>query len=353
MLLYVVYYNQISAYKGATYDYVLRDISQEQVYEIAQKNFVSESFAVRILGAELCVAGDGNTKDVDIYLCDSWSGIDITYFAGNRIVSGKILDIENGIILDILTARALRVGVGDTVTFCVGNNENTLTYTIMMLIEPVETSLYGTALAIYSDYFTSIWLKNFENDVEYSKMFLQSYDFVEASDYLINEFRSVYMTSSTDEDNIFYNQKINVSRMQQISDIEYDMQFTPEMYIIISCLAALVYCLFVFRETDKKRDYLSKNFAIFHVLGSGKGIVLFYFIFENLIMQIPALLIAAVLSKLIIYDLFITNYYLPWSILGGVMIIGIVITIFSAVFISGFIYRAFKKQSLSQLLAKE
>lgn len=350
LLLIMIYENKISQYNESSYDYMLTNFDEENIENIKSQIFVEGTYATRLVNSTL---HNGSKEELILLnLVDEWDKNNISYMGLNRSAKGDFNNTqENSIVLDILTARKINVGIGDTVDLYFKDIK--CTYKIAMLLEPDASSGEGLGVCLYNSYFCDAWGKAFPTMPPYSLLYVNTNDDSKADEYFYNEFVGPRMGEKAHEDIVKANENSNIKKLWNIEEAKRDLKFTPSVTVIISILGIIALFIFILRETSSKMNILNKDLAILSTIGMKLSHMTRYFLISCCGVQIPAILVSSVIVKKIIYDLLISNYYLPWRLIGYANLITIVFSFFAALIVSIGVCVKFKKSSICKILAAE
>lgn len=350
LLLMVIYYNKIHVYMNSSYDYVMRDFDEKGIQKIKDKPFVDSVFVTRIVTGEMENSRE-EVRSVNLMLCDSFRGSEMMYY-GN--IESVFKNRENGIILDVITARRLKVGINDTIRMKTGpeNNVN-VEFVVLKIVESDGTAVKGTAIASYN-YFLDKSQSFFGDYIPASEMFVKvNNQKAEAEKFFYDEYISPRMEDSSWEEIKENNLNSNIKRIWQIEDTEKGLENTPKVTIITSILGGVMCFFFIWRDTNLKMIVMKKNYAILHVLGISTFFLKLYFHIERFILQVPAIFISCIFVKKVIYDMLLDNLFLPWKMIWAIGCLTVVISLVMSSIICLFTLRRFKRSNLSMILAKE
>lgn len=350
LLLITIYDNKVSQYYEASYDYKITNFDEVKLEEIKSKEFVEDCYATRMISTEF---KNGSKKEaVIINVSDEWDVNGVSQLGLKRAVKGTLdATRENGIILDVLTARKLNLDVGDSVDIYFKDVK--CTYVIQMLIEPDASSVKGVGVILYNSYFVDAWQKAHSNMPIYSALYVKTNNEYEADQYFYNEYVNPRMEGRNSEEILSANYNSNIKKIWSIETAENEMEYTPPVTIILSIIGAAAIFIFIWRELSSKIIFLKKNLAIVSTMGMRPLHIVRYFIISSIIIQIPAILVAGIVVKKIIYDSFITNYYLTWELVWLADLIALIYVIIAAIIVSSGLIIKLKRTSISKILASE
>ena len=360
ILLLVLRHTYMLAYAETKFDFILQGFSEGQIDGIAALDFVKTVFPVRIFSGEIVA---GNNKIVaDTYAADSFTGIEVSYFS-NHVILKKDKDIMtnqnlNPILIDRDIARTLRTGIGGKVSKFYGKEGREVIFTVAAICQPLENSLgRPVALILWRGEQRDIFYHDFGEGHEYSMMFIEVLDRNRAHKYFQEEYVPKWYLEEygplTEEELLeMRRDSAVINRETELENLYDEMRYAPPVIILISALGFIIFLIVLYREADKKVLMIEKEFFILNALGLPKRYFYIYYTVETMLMQIPVLLGATLITRFIIYE-FIFNMYIPGYLLLRYAALAFLLQII-AVCISGcFINLALKKKDMASLLAKE
>lgn len=346
------------AYKESNFDITIQGFSEEQIEVIDTLPFVETIFPTRILSSS--IFADNKEILIDIYATNSMNGREISFF--NDKVMYKKDDVllssaeANPIIIDKQIARVFGTDIGKSISLSFGEGYD-VDFTVAGITEPLKNSVgYNPVLILWQGEQEQAFIKSFGEQPPYSLMFVKASDKEKAKDYFLNEYIPVQFQEeghlSSEEEIYRYNLALNVEREEKLNGILNELRYTPPVVTLISILGFISFLLVLYREANKKLIAREKDYSILNALGVPRSMFISYYMMESIIMQIPVLIISALLVKYVIYD-FVGNSYMPWyfffNFLVGAFILQIV-----AVLINGLLLnKKMKKTQLAIQLAKE
>ena len=93
-----------------------------------------------------------------------------------------------------------------------------------------------------------------------------------------------------------------INRETELENLYDEMRYAPPVIILISALGFIIFLIVLYREADKKVLMIEKEFFILNALGLPKRYFYIYYTVETMLMQIPVLLGATLITRFIIYE---------------------------------------------------
>lgn len=355
IMLKVFLHPHTVAYSETIFDYKIQGFSTNQIGEIKALKFVEEVFPVRLLSGEVSAGTRG--FDVDLFAADSFEGMSISYFS-NRLLIRKSASLMsdpgvNPIVINRRLARALKVGLGDSVYIPFGREKTKVLFTVAAISEDIQQN---TALFLWRGAQQELFVDSF-GEGPYSYMFVKVNDRDKAFTYFRQDFIpewyvSVYGPFPSEEDHLRHNAQSLSDRLLTLRGLTYELRFAPNVNIALTSLGFLVFFFVLYRETDKKLEHMQKDFSILYALGMPKIWFITYLSLDAVLFQLPVFLIATAVVRYGIYNL-ILNMYIPSYLMAEFITIAFSLLIISLLVNSLVVHVKLAKINFSTLLVKE
>lgn len=335
LLLPAIMDTTTDGYRTSDYDYMVTYFDKKNMEELENNENISQIYPVRIVTG-IVTSKFSKLNGIDIYLADEWDKNNLTPFNANRKEYGSINEkIDNGIILDTITANNLHVKVGDSVSLEIG--EQNLSYKVTMLVNPV---LMGQPVVecLYNNYFRDVWNSYYQEEPTYSILYVKAKNLNRLDNYLLKEYVATQMIGESKEDIQIMNLQSNLSRAYQLELAENSLEYAPPVTVVVSLLGMAILGLFIVREATNKIEDIGKTIATLGVMGLRKSTIILFTFAGQVLYLVPASIVSIILVKLGIYDCLIGNYYLSWklvySALELIFIMIIIISLLSGILLS-------------------
>ena len=357
IMLKVFLHPHTVAYSQTTFDYKIQGFSANQIAEIKALKFVEEVFPVRILSGEVSAGKSGFA--VEMFAADSFEGRNISYFSNRLLIrkSSRIMSDQeaNPIVIDRRLARALKVGLGDTVYIPFGREKTKVLFTVAAISEDIRPR--HTALFLWRGAQRELFIDSFGDEGPHSYMFVKVNDRDKAFSYFRQDFIpewyiSVYGPFPSEEDRLRHNAQSLSDRLFTLRGLTYELRFAPTVTIALTSLGFLVYFFVLYRETDKKVEQLQKDFSILYALGMPKIWFITYLSLDAALFQLPVFLIATGVVRYGIYNLLL-NMYIPSYLMAEFITIGLSLLIISLIVNSLVVHVKLAKKNFTTMLVKE
>lgn len=348
-LLLVIMDNTISAYKDAKYDYWLTYFNEKNLEELSENEYIDDIYTTRIVTGEIS-SMLFREKSVDIHLVDDWDKKGTSYLGISRKIAGNLEDTgENGIILDALVAKSLHVGVGDTVYIII--KENKVPFRVIMEIEPIVGM--KNAVCLYNSYFLDNWNRFYNEEPCYSCAFVKGNNMEKLDAYFYNE----YIAPDMEGEDLEYRKEVNISsnikKEWSLEEAQNGLEYAPPITICVSVLGIIIFFLFVLRESSSNVFFVEKSIAVLKTMGIKERTIITFVCLGQTMTLLPALIIATILVKKVVYDVLITNFYLTWNLCGRIFLIVMLLSIAIAFLIGIILCKKVKKESVYKILREE
>ena len=348
-LLLVIMDNTISAYTDAKYDYMLTDFNQENLEGLSENPYIDDIYTTRIVTGEM-TSKLGRENDVDIHLVDDWDKKGTSYLGISRKIAGSLEDTgENGIILDALVAKKLHVGVGDTVNIIIKDKK--VPFQVVMEIE----SIVGmkNAVCLYNSYFLDKWNQFYKEEPAYSWAFVKGNNIEKLDDYFYNDYIAPDMEKEDSEYRREVNISSNIKKEWSLEEAQNGLEYAPPITICVSVLGIVIFFLFVLRESSSNVFFVEKSIAVLKTMGIKERTIITCVCLGQTMTLLPALIIATIFVKKVVYDVLITNFYLTWNLCGTIFLIVMFLAIVIAFLIGIILCKKVKKESIYKILREE
>lgn len=347
-------------YSQTEFDFIVREFNEYQIEEIGRLPFVDVVFPVRIISGSLMTENSVAKNLITIYAANSFEGREASFFSDKLIIKmdNNILLNEdmNPIIIDYITARELRVRLGDKLYIPFGKDGTKVLFNVAAISE----TAMGTqqALILWKGEQQNVFNKHFGNDLYYSEMFVKTNDIEIARDYFLYEYIPMQMVdeghfSLYDIDKILeFNQNMLTEREKKLELILWELTFTPPIVFITAILGFITYLLVLYREVDKKVKGAEKSLSILHALGMPKIYFVLYLLLDTVLIHFPLLGVSTLIVKYVIYDLLMSSF-MPWYMLKWYFLIALLLQLM-AVLLNGILaYLKMKTIETATQLSKE
>lgn len=306
--------NEVGEWLDCNFDILVMDFDRDSISEIQKQPSVEETYVSKCGYAT--IERNGKKQDTEMILVDRWDTSGISFLGVGRKEYGKINNLlENGIILDVMTARKIGAGVGDLVKVEMDDTE--LEYEVMMLIKPDFLNRGGTSVCLYNYYIRSALSE--KNREMYDSF--DSYLFVKTVDgnldYFISDYVGPYSVSPGN---------VGQERTELMQDTINNLIYTPPVLIAMCILGMVLLLCFIWREYSLFIEDNARVIIVLHGAGYAPGKIIRKcgaYLFG--IMSVT-IIFSGMITKCF-YDLFIHSYYISWRTYGMVVGAGIVLMI--------------------------
>lgn len=345
LLQLVIMDNNLSPFYDSNYDYVLYNFDEKNIEEIKNNKDVNDIYANRIVN--LKISKGNKTDECDINFVDHWDKKNISCFGDNRKIIGKFSNDDNGIVLDYFTAKKLGAKTGDTVKICVGKTN--IKYKVCMIIEPNKQLFFHQAICLYNDYFIDTYLKEYNQELVYSELYVDANDNKNLEDYFFDSYIGPGMSDMSEKEIKETNRVTITKKDWQISDSKFELEHTPIIIICISMFGMVIIFIFLLRENRTYIENIEKNIAILTILGNRYKNILKMIILGQMMLIFPSVVVSGCITK-IIYNILIKNYYLSLSLLTTELLIILAIVLVMLILIGNSVVKKYKKNLLRNFL---
>ena len=229
-------------------------------------------------------------------------------------------------------ARRLGVDIGDTVTYWVRNSK--FEYKVSGITDPTtETEFIIERTPEHEDYLKEIYAGNLYVKSENQKAtleYIQSYIAENGKDWAVST--------------------IEEQKKRALVNVKESLPPFLRFALIIGGL--LIYLVILLREQNIVIDDKKRNFSILTALGATKIKLMHIYSTEQIFVMITVTLLAALVSKLVIYQNLFT-LYMPISVLVHGVVIGLTLNIIVVIVALFYTKRKLNKVPVAELLRQE
>ena len=314
----VLYDSEILDFNRMGFDYILTDFSEDGVKDLREREDVEGLYPLRLISAPV-----GTGAELNIYLAGEWDREGLSFLSTKRAVAGRAGDLSEGsIVMDILTARSLRLKTGDTVSIRIGKS-GVIKRRLDMLLEPENVLMSGAVVMLMDDGFRKEWLANFGEEPEYSVMFLKGSG-KELENYLYRDYCGPLGKDEGPDERRQIARSTVIKKDWLKADAGRNFLFTPPAAIAVCALSVLLSVFLVRRESKGKAEKMRRRMQTLVREGMNPSkLRICLWAFSCLFMS-GCGAAAGLVVKYVVFDCFFPMIYLPlwllWRTVGGLML---------------------------------
>ena len=321
--LLVIYDNEVAEYDAFGFDYLVTDLDDQSVREMTEAGADAVSVA-RLIGSP--VRCRSIETDLDIYAVPEWDGDGLTFWSGARRVSGRIQTIsEHAMVMDVMTARTLGTGLGETVQIRIG--EEWVPYQVQMLVRPEFCLNFGIVVILDNEYFRSRWMSAFDELPDLSVGFAsgtsEAFGRWMQTEYTGPVMRELPDPEGEESTGIW---RSVLSKEDARSEAVREMLYTPPAVTLICVMGMILLAFIIRREVRRARQSKGPDLMTLRILGMDTARQQYGFCAYDTVLLTMLLILAALTVKLAVYDRYVPTYYLPWELLLKVTAAAAVLT---------------------------
>ena len=305
-------YNSQSVYENSDIDFIVPEPSFEQVSSLSGSYGIGKVFPYFLTDADLSVKG--KTRSTTVLLSDQLQNLDMTMYNEKRLISKSDTEYDNPVLADWRFCHDTSAGIGDTVSFSIGDEIQE--YRIYAIYE--TNSVFGSALLVGLSSKQKDLITEQSDSHGYSAMFVSADDYGTCRSYLTTEYRPLGRLRSRDEfDNeekyqIHENAILSGDYSNEITDFRVNAgslgKNSNSLLIWLGAALAML-AIIVFNIVMAKRGVEEPYFTR-HCIPRGQDVRSYYFITFVVEILISAIILLVVLAlKKGSSDVYIVNMF--------------------------------------------